>query len=286
MEKYELDAVIVSSPENVFYASGLPVRHHAINPILYALRNQYPSLALIYADGDESLILWEIYNRSLTWITDVRGCLTPKDALRGLKRFIKKRKITAGTLGVDSSLPFYLTEFLQTKFPQMTLESADDLLIDMQLVKSKEEIRRIEESTRIAEAAISKMIAATVPGITDLELIQVGKNAIIDEGAEGWDHFTFSIGESDPEAPGTGIKVKKDDLVRYDIGAFYQGYVSDVNRYYYLGANPPAELEDTINAIIQVQNALQKAIKPGSDPKDMLALAEKTWREDIGRTHG
>ena len=283
MSQYELDALIVSSPENVFYASGLPVRHHAVNPILYALRNQYPSVAIIYADGDASLIVWDIYDRNLTWITDTKGCLTLKDALRNIKRFIKKRKITEGSIGIERTLPYYITDFLHQTFPQVTIKPADDLLLDMQLVKSEEEIWRITESTRIAEVAISKMIEATKPDITDLELIQTGKKAMLDEGAEGWDHFTFSIGQSDPEAPGTGIKVQPNDLVRYDIGAFYQGYVSDVNRYYYVGGDPPAKLVDTINTIIKVQNALEKAIKPGADPKEMLSFAEKTWR-DLGRT--
>ena len=279
MKQYELDALIVSSPENVFYASGLAVRHHATNPILFALRNQYPSVAIIYADGDESLVVWDIYDRNLTWIKDTRGCLTPKDTLRALKRFLKKRKVTDGTIGIESTLPFYITNFLKGTFPQASLKIGDDLLLDLQLVKSEEEIRRITESTRMAEVAISNMIAATKPGISDLELIQLGKKSILDEGAEGWDHFTFSIGESDPEAPGTGIKVKQNDLVRYDIGAFYQGYVSDVNRYCYVGENIPPKVKDPVDAIIQVQNACEKAIKPGVDPKEILALSEKTWRE-------
>ncbi|NVM30293.1 MAG: aminopeptidase P family protein [Candidatus Helarchaeota archaeon] len=279
MKQYELDALIVSSPENVFYASGLPVRHHATNPILFALRNQYPSVAIIHADGEESLVVWDIYDRNLTWIRDTRGCLTPKDALRALKRFLKKRKVTDGTIGIESTLPFYITNFLKGTFPQASLKIGDDLLLDLQLVKSEEEIRRITESTRMAEVAISNMIAATKPGISDLELIQLGKKSILDEGAEGWDHFTFSIGESDPEAPGTGIKVKQNDLVRYDIGAFYQGYVSDVNRYCYVGENIPPKVKDPVDAIIQVQNACEKAIKPGVDPKEILALSEKTWRE-------
>ncbi|MHA1277589.1 MAG: M24 family metallopeptidase [Candidatus Helarchaeota archaeon] len=279
MKQYEFDTVVLGSPENVFYASGLPVRHQAINPILYALRNQYPAIAIIYADGSESLIMWDIYNRNLTWIEETKGCLTPKSALRALKRFLKKRKLTDINLGVESTLPFYIVHFLEETFPQISFKLADEFLLDMQLVKSAEEIRRITESTRIAEVAISKMIEATKPGITDLELIQLGKKAMLEENAEGFDHFTFAIGESDPEAPGTGIRVERDQLVRYDLGAYYQGYVSDVNRYCYIGDPIPSVVQDPVEAIIQVQNALEKAIRPGADPREILALAEQTWRE-------
>ncbi len=278
MQNYDLEVLIVSSPENVFYMSGLPVRHHAVNPILFALQNQYPSIVLVYNDGDESLVVWDLYDRNYSWVLDTKGCLTPKNALRSIKRFLKKRNISRGKIGIENSLPYYITSFLAETFPQSELIPADNLLLDMQLVKSEEEINRITQSTRIAERAINEMIDATKPGISDLELIKIAKKTIIDEGAEGWDHFTMSIGESDPEAPGTGIKVKANDLVRYDIGAFYKGYVSDVNRYCFLG-HPPPEVREPVEAIIQVQNACQKAIKPGADPKEILVLAEKTWRE-------
>ncbi len=235
-------------------------------------------MVIIYPDGQESLILWDLYDRTLTWIEDCKGCLTPNDALRSLKRFLKKGNITAGKIGVESATPFYVIQFLKETFPQTNLINADELLLDMQLIKSEEEIRRIIESTRIAEQAILQLINATKPGISDIELIRLAKKTIIEEGAEGWDHFTLSIGNSDPEAPGTGVKVQKDQLMRYDIGAFYGGYVSDVCRYCYLGT-PPAEVRDPIDAIIQVQNACQKAIKPGLEPKEILAIAEKTWQE-------
>ena len=280
MEEYNFDILIITSPANVFYASGLPVRHQAMNPILFALENQYPTIALIYRDGEESLIVWEIYDKKLSWIKNAKGCLTPKDALRGLKTFLKKN-IGEGRIGVESTFPFYIHEFITKKFPQVKINNADDLLLDMQLIKTEEEIRRITESTRIAEKALLNMIEAIKPGITDIELIKIAKRTVINEGAEGWDHFTMSIGDSDPEAPGIGLKVQQNQVLRLDVGAMYQGYVSDVNRMAYLG-EIPSDLNNAINAIIQVQNACQKAIKPGADPKEILSLAEKTWR-DAGR---
>ncbi len=281
MEKYGFDVLILTSPANVFYASGLAVRHQAMNPILFALENQYPTIALIYRDGEESLIVWDIYDKKLSWIKDAKGCLTPKDALRGLKIFLKKN-LGEGAIGVESTFPFYIHEFITKKFPQAKIINADDLLLDMQLIKTEEEIRRITESTRIAEKALVNMIEAIKPSISDIELIKIAKKTVIDEGAEGWDHFTMSIGDSDPEAPGIGLKVQKNQALRLDVGAMYQGYVSDVNRMAYIGEKIPSDLKDAIDAIIQVQNACQKAIKPGADPKEILSLAEKTWR-DAGR---
>ncbi|MHA1268508.1 MAG: M24 family metallopeptidase [Candidatus Helarchaeota archaeon] len=282
MRKYDLDVLILNSPENVFYASGLPVLHQAKNPILYALRNQYPTIALIFRDGSQALILWDIFDKNLTWIDEIKGCLSPKDALRGLKRIIRKRKLSNAKIGVDDSMPFYQFQYLQENFPNIKFITADNLIIEMRLKKSTEEINRIIESTKITEKTIIEMIKSTKIGITDIELLKIGKLTMINEGAEGWDHFTMSIGESDPEAPGTGIKVMKNQIIRFDIGAMYKGYVSDLSRHVFIG-KIPKNLDDTINTIVQVQNACQKSIKPGIDPQEVLKIAEKTWH-DAGRT--
>ncbi|MHA1378521.1 MAG: aminopeptidase P family N-terminal domain-containing protein [Candidatus Helarchaeota archaeon] len=174
MDKYNYDILILTSPANVFYASGLAVRHQEVNPILFALENQYPTIVLIYPDGEESLILWEVYDKKLSWIKEVKGCLTPKNALRGLNFFLKKH-IGEGRIGVESSFPYYIYEYIMKKYPQIKITIADDLILDMQLVKSEEEIRRIEQSTRIAEKAILNMIHTIKPGITDIELIKIAK---------------------------------------------------------------------------------------------------------------
>jgi len=279
MKQYNLDVLILTSPENIFYASGLPVLHQEINPILFALRNQYPTIVLIQQDGEEKLVLWDIFDRKLTWIEDVKGCLNPTSALRTLGNFLKKLNIGNSQIGVESTSPLYIQRFLAEKFPLATISIADELLLDMRLVKSDEEIRRITESTRIAERAISNMIDATQIGVSDLELIKIGKRTVIEEGANGWDHFTMSIGESDPEAPGIGLQVQANQLSRFDVGAFYQGYGSDVSRHVYTG-EAPSNLKGTIAAIVQVQNACQAAIKPDVDPQEIITLSEQTWRED------
>ena len=281
MRKNELDILILNSPENVFYASGLPVRHQEKNPILFALRNQYPAIAFIHQDGDESLVLWDVFDKRLTWIENVKGSLSPKSALRSMKSILRKSRVSDGNIGVESTMPLYQYQFIKENFPQANIEIADEMILGMQLIKSNEEIKRITESTRIAEVAIKKMIDATNVGISDVELIQIAKRTVIEEGAEGWDHFTMSIGESDPEAPGIGLKVEQDQITRYDVGAIYRGYISDVNRHAYVGVIPK-NLNDAIEAIVQVQNACQKAIKPGTNPKDIQEVAFKAWR-DAGR---
>lgn len=80
MEKKGLDVMILTSPENVFYTSGLPVRHVEYNPILYVLSNQYPSLTVIQRDAEDFVITWAMFDANLTWIKDFSGVLSKEQA--------------------------------------------------------------------------------------------------------------------------------------------------------------------------------------------------------------
>ena len=72
----------------------------------------------------------------------------------------------------------------------------------------------------------------------------------------------MSLGASDPEAPGTGVKMKKNEMTRFDIGAIYKGYTSDVSRHTALG-KIPSDVEKLISEIVDVQHQCIEAIKPG-----------------------
>ena len=284
MKENNLDVLVVSTPENVLYASGLPVRQAAKNPILFVLANQYPTIVVIDKDGEESLVVWDLFPKENTWIENVKGISSIKRAVKTVISFIKKTNIENPVIGIESLMPYYQFEALQNAFPNADINAkiGDKMLMDMRLSKSDEEVKLIKESTRISEKAISRMIEETKVGITDLEYIKLAKNTMIDEGADGFDHVTLSLGDSNPEAPGTGRKLKENEITRFDIGALYEGYSSDVSRHAVVG-NVSSEAEDIINAVIAVQNACQDYIKPGIMPKELYTIAQNKWKE-IGRT--
>jgi len=85
---------------------------------------------------------------------------------------------------------------------------------------------------------------------------------MIEEGAVGWDHLTMSIGNSDPEAPGIGTVAHKGDIIRFDFGSVYRGYVADINRHVVLGPVPEGAAE-LVDQLIQLQEYYEQRVKPG-----------------------
>lgn len=285
-EKYNLDVLIASTPVNVFYTSGLPTVHVAPNPILYVLSNQFPNISLTRRDGEQHLIHWMLYQstKKFTWISDVNPIMSPVAAMEGVGAKLENWGLGTKTIGIESLMPRYQAEALQKRFPNATFVNADQAFLDMRLIKTEEEVNRIKKSTQIAEKAINSMIEQTREGISDNELLQIARRVIVDEGAEGWDHLTLGINDSDPEAPGTGRQMKRGDIGRYDIGAVWQGYISDVSRHVAIGEIPVAAKEP-MEQMIKLQDFCVENVKPGVKPKELNANAKafvKSWPKKSG----
>lgn len=284
LEMHKIDVLIATTPVNVFYTTGIPTLHVAPNPILYVLYNQYPYISLVRKDGEESLIMWIVYSsvKKFSWVSDFTGIISPKAALENTAEKIKKWGLAEKTIGLETLMPRYQSEFLKNTFPKAKFVDGDKAFLDMRLIKSKEEVDRIKKSTQISEKAIQNAIDAIKEGITDNELLQIARRTIVDEGAEGWDHLTLGIGPSDPEAPGVGTAVKPGDVTRLDIGSVWKGYVSDISREVVVGEVPQAAKE-TIDILIEVQEYCIDHIKPGVNPKDVYDGAVNLFKSRVKR---
>jgi len=284
LEEHDIDVLIASTPVNVFYLTGLPTLHVAPNPILYVLYNQYPSLSLVRRDGEESLIMWITYRSvdKFSWVSDIHGIGSPKGAMVSVSDKIEEWGLSNSKIGYESLMPSYQSEYLRNKFPNATFVNGDQAFLDMRLIKSEEEVKRIKKSTQISEKAILNMIEASYEGITDVELLQIARKTIVDEGAEGWDHLTMNLGPSDPEAPGVGTTLKAGDLNRFDIGTIWNGYVSDVSRELVIGRIPDGA-EEIMNNLIKIQEFCEQNIYPGLNIKELYSDASKFSKSLIKR---
>jgi Xaa-Pro aminopeptidase len=188
-------------------------------------------------------------------------------AVKKLLEKIEEWDLGNKTIGLESYMPRYQSEALGGKFPGANFVNGDQAFIEMRLIKTEEEIRRIKISTEVAEKAIERCIESVELGVKDTELLKIARRTIVDEGAWGWDHLTMNIGPSDPEAPGLGIPVTPNDIVRFDFGAVWEGYISDVSRGVVIG-EVPKKAQEVMDYMIQVQEYCAENIKPGVNAKE------------------
>jgi len=280
MKQRNLDGIFLSSPENVFYTTGYPTLPSSGNPIVYALRNQLPFFTFIGKDGQIVLLCWGPATMGLDYGADeVRAFFTYAMSVDELTALIQEKLSPGCTVGVESTFPFYAIQLIQEHARPAALPIIDDLMLKLRLVKSPAEVDRIKRSTRIVDQAVLELAQNLRLGMNRLELIQEAKVCLMKNGAQGVDHVTVAFGSANPEVA-LGEILEENQIVTLDLGAVYEGYVSDNRRLAYTGQVPDS-LRQLHQKLCWVVAEMGKALRPGKTFAGLHAHACQLYA-DIG----
>lgn len=272
MEERELDALLLSSAENVFYTTGFPALPGSGNPIVFALRNQLPSYSFVGADRRITLLCWGGAWLGVEYeVDDVRPFFTREMAVDVFAELVDEQLAEGGRVGVEWTLPLAVARLIEGRAPGVELVVADDLFGDLRLIKTPAEIGRIRAATRLVEQTVKELVPLLRPGMGRLELIREAKSRLIAGGADGVDHVTIAFGAANPEVA-LDERLEADQLVTLDLGAVCGGYVSDDRRYVYTGAVPP-ELREVHGAVCHAVAEVGAALRPQATFASLHALA-------------
>ncbi|HLI70548.1 MAG TPA: Xaa-Pro peptidase family protein [Ktedonobacteraceae bacterium] len=271
-----LDGVLLSSAENVYYASGLPTLPGCGNPILFALKNQLPSFVYLDATGQTILLCWLGATLGFDFpVDEVRSFFNRESALDELMDLLRATLKPGAQIGVESSCPLAVLRKMQELIPIESLIIADEPLLALRLSKTERELALIRKATEIVEAAVTELRAYLKPGLSRLHLIQLAKHLMIEHGASGIDHTTIAFGTSNPEIAYDEI-LQENQLVTLDLGAVVEGYVSDNRRLFYTGP-VPADLQALHTTMCEIVTQVGQALKPGMSFADLYNLASELY---------
>ena len=282
MEKHGLDLMFVSSPLNVYYTTGLPMLHGAPNPIFEALSNKFPNFSVIRRDGSVTLLCWAgfVSVEEFCWADDSESIFT-RDMLEDtLSSTLEGMGFSGGAVGVESDLPMYVHSILTGGDYEIVLQECDDLLNELRLIKSEEEIARLTRAMEITRTVTESCLGFLKEGVTDNELIEFARIEMLRQGAEDWNHFTIRFGDSDPEAPGIGRALRAGEVVRLDLGAVYKGYVADLNKHAVIG-RADDEAKRVLAGLIQLQRYCEENIRPGVNMNELGEAACAWYDENV-----
>ena len=271
MKARRLDGILLASPENVFYTTGYPCLPSSGNPIVYALHNQLPYFSYIGSDGQVSLLCWGGAAMGIDYgAEDVRMSFTYQMALDDLSGFIAEKLQPGCTIGIESTCPHYAVEVLRQQAIPGKIVLVDELLHQLRLVKSPAEIERIRRSTQVIDQTVLDLANQLRVGMSRLELIRMAKAGMLANGADGVDHVTVAFGAANPEVA-LGEPLEQNQIVTLDLGAVYQGYVSDNRRLAYTGT-VPEPLKELHRKLCWVVAELGRALMPGITFADLHSL--------------
>lgn len=103
--------------------------------------------------------------------------------------------------------------------------------------KTPEEIKIMQDGGHILATVLGEVMAAAVPGVTELELDKLAEKRIRELGGEpgfmkvhGYHHTTcFSTNDVVVHGIPTDYKIKAGDVIGIDCGVFYKGFHTDMS---------------------------------------------------------
>ena len=139
---------------------------------------------------------------------------------------VKGEKLRIGIAGYLVSNPIQL-EGLRANFPNAEIVRADDIVRQLRVIKSENEIACMREGFRIVELATKDVLTAIQPGMTELQMVGVAQKAIYEHGAEyeGLPMYVFSEkSTSHAISRSTYREISKGDIVQLNLSAKIEGY--------------------------------------------------------------
>jgi len=255
LRKNSFDIAILFNHSNIRYFTDLRMNRAA------------ESVLLITNEGEITYIvpfLDYLRAKKYCWIENIIPF--PEDNpnyLFPLKKYLENKKISK--IGIEEDVvTFYKVNFLKEIFGAELL-SIDEILTNARAIKSEEEIKIIRESARIADKAMQESLKLLYEGIKESEISAYARYIIEKEGGEGTSFEIFVMsGENAwlPQRISTDKKLKKGELVIFDMGAIYKGYCSDMTRTFSLGGLN-REQKNIFDIAYLAQKEAIKAIKPG-----------------------
>jgi Xaa-Pro aminopeptidase len=271
MREQGLDAMLLTSPENVFYATGYTSLPSSGNPILYTLRNRMPYCAFVDATGRTTLLCWGFSAEEVDFGADeIVGFNSFGSALEALGVLLRERVAAGATVGVEDTCPRFVLEALADA-GVTSLASADATLAALRLIKSGTEIALLRRSTEIIETTAAELFPLLRAGMSRQEIMLEARTRLFRNGANGISHLTFSFGDSNPEVE-ADEPLAAGRLITLDLGGIVDGYCSDNRRYAYLG-EVPASLQTRYEAMVAIVDAVGAALVPGATYGEVFQLA-------------
>lgn len=160
------------------------------------------------------------------------------------------------------------------KFSGIELFAAPDVLPPLRMVKSADEVDKIHEACKLADAAFTHIRRMLQPGVTEFDIALEIEFYFRRHGAELAFPPIVVSGERSarPHGHPSDKQLERGDFVTLDFGANLNGQCSDMTRTVVIGEASDRHRE-VYDAVLRAHLAGLAALKPGMAAKDVDAAA-------------
>ena len=218
---------------------------------------------------------------SLSVPAEVRTWNEDADPLKVVASFLRDRRLTGRSIGVEANVRFFAIDRLRAALPGVRLVSADPIVCACRMVKTAAEIALMQVATDVTIAAYRWLHPRVEVGMTGREV-----GALMDAATRklgGTPEFSMALVGPDAALPHGGTaprRIARGDVVLMDCGCTVQGYQSDVSRTFVVGA-ASAEVRRVWDQVARGQQVAFAAAKLDA-PAGSVDDAVRRYYESLG----
>ena len=214
----------------------------------------------------------------------------PEDPIEALTAIANSRGLPGTRIGMEVPA-YYLHPHhyvrIQEVFGEALVAEATNLIHDLTLVKSAQELHFIREAARIADVAMTRFAGCIAIGRSEMELAGEVYHALLTSGSGlaaspinlvSGDRSCFSHG-----AP-TGRRLQRGDFGNIEYGATFQRYTATIGRQFCVG-QPSARMIELYDVVCQASDACLANVRAGV-PAVVPHEAAKRVIHAAGLDHG
>lgn len=257
--QHHADFTYVSDPRTIQYLTGF-----YSDPIERVLA------LIVFADQDPFIFAPALEVEAIKdtgFSFPVYGYLDHENPWQMIADNVKKRVAAPHEIALEKNqLSVDRLEQLQTVFPgaQFTHDMTP-FVNQLRVIKTEDEIEKLNIAGKWADFAFEKGFAAVKAGRTEQSVVAELQYALMKEGIMQMSFDTLvqaGAHAAEPHGATNATKFQNNELVLFDLGTIWDGYISDASRTVALG-KPTEKQLDIYNICLEAQLTAQAAAKPG-----------------------
>ncbi len=276
MSEKNLDAMLVTTPENLTYLTGFESPGHwFFNSLVVPLEGEPFMVPRQLEDSGVQV---------LTWIENSFPYQDYEHPIDKLADIVTQFNLHNKRIGYERSCWFFTApqqERLFERLNQADFVDSSMLVEQGRVIKSDLEIELMGKAARTTEAGMKAGIAAVQAGVTENDIAAEMSHAMIKAGSE-WPAIVPFVASGYRGAIGhatwAGRTVEQGDIIMLELAGCLKRYHAALMRTGFVG-EPTAEVREAEKIVLEAFDAMMDTIKPGVP----AAEADAAGREIIAR---
>ena len=281
MESQDLDCIVATSHDNVYYSSNSEIMTITMLKRLAAVFIPLGGEPIFGVHANE-----RVTAEQTTWIKDLRvykgGEWEPQKPIDFVANTLKEMGLKDARIGVETlDLPGVSYDYLRKQLPEAKFSDCQPIFDRMRLIKSPEEIRHLSRINMATAKAITVAFEMASLGDTEKEIAKNMISLALGYGADTVAFMTMGAGPNIWEThhiPGE-YRIQEGDLIHVDYGCVFDGYLSDISRMAVVKEPDETQLR-AYKFVVDVERVTGEALTPGCKVLDVHNVVKEFYKSN------